>query len=289
MTLLLYLSCAIQAEESSPLAIGNLALPPSQQPRLLFCFGQNIVDRHDVIGYDNLFVRKFQKDHFLANDIGLLYAPSDRSSIIGSVLAPVDYKTGKKRSTGIGDTMITGEYAYLQKEYETSVTLATVVGSVTFPTGSAKKDPPTGFGSMSYFIGGTLFNLSIDWYIYSSLGNLFITKHNGSKFGDILSYQTGIGRNLKHMKDRILILFLEFNGFREKRDLEKNRVVPNSGSNTMFLGPSIFYATPRWTCAVGIQAPIYEKLCGNQPKSSWFFGFRFAWLFHHEPSGHIFK
>jgi hypothetical protein len=87
------------------------------------------------------------------------------------------------------------------------------------------------------------------------------------------------------MKNRILILFLEFDGYRFNRDEDRNKIVPNTGSNIIFLGPSLFYSTPRWSCELGMQAPIYEKDIGQQKKASWWFAFRFNWLFYHEHGG----
>lgn len=287
IVLLSFLSSSIYAVESSIPAIGNFALPPSLQPGLLFGFGQSIINQNNLVAFDNLSVRRFQKNHLLLNEVGLVYGLTDNCSIQPSIYLPVDFKMNKMKSTGVGDVLIQGEYALIQKEYKESVTLATIVGAISLPTGSSRKDPPTGFGSTAYFIGGTLYTISIDWYFFASVGNFFVTKHNHSKFGDIFYYQGGIGRNLKHMKDRILVLFLEFDGYKLNRDITCNRIVPNTGSNTIYLGPTLFYGAPKWSCGIGMQAPIFEKFCGKQPKSSWFFGFRFNWLLHHEPGDNI--
>lgn len=279
-----FFSCMARADQVQ-LPIGNFALPPSQWPGLLFGFGQSIIDANDVVFFDNLTIHHFKKGHILFNEIALLYAPTDYFAILPSIYAPVDHKTDScHKSTGVGDITVQGEYALIKKESFDYYASATVVADMTFPTGSAKINrPPTGLGSVSFFLGGTLYYVDFDWYMFTSIGNQFMTKHHGNKFGDILYYQAGIGYNLKHMKDKILVLLLEFDGYLLKHDILCNRVEPNTGSNTIFLGPTLFFSTPKWSMGIGMQAVAYQKLNGNQPKNNWFFGFRFNWLLHHDP------
>lgn len=272
-------TCCPQEVLSDSFEIGNFALPPSQQPTTLFSFGQNIVDKHDFLGFEDVLIHKLCKERMIINSPGFLYGINNKTSIF-IAFPTVFNKAGCLKSQGIGDIIIQGEHAYIKKEKPTNVTVATIVGSLYIPSGSAKKIIPTGYGSTSYFLGGTTFHITIDWYYFASIGNLFTTKHHGSRFGNFLRYEAGIGRNLHHFDDKILLLYLELDGIRYNRNILNGKIDHNSGNNTIYLGPSLFFSTRRYILQAGIQAPIFQKLYGPQPKSLYYVGLRFVWLFH---------
>jgi hypothetical protein len=281
------------AHSPEPLPIGNFALPMAQQPSPLFSFGQNIVDKNDFLGYEtpNLIRGKKDKSLFF-NQLYFLYGLSDNASIFALINAPVLAKENGLGSSGFGDTIIQGEYAFINKPTETSQTQATIVGSLYLPSGilEASKQganlPPhlpfTGLGSYSFFLGGTVNHMTSDWYMFTSMGGLITTEHSQTKLGNSLFYQAGLGRNLKHYNDAVLLLLFEFDGFYSKRDKLIGFKDFNSGGNIIYFGPSLYFSTKRLIFQAGAQVPVFQKLNGFQSKNSYYFSISIAWLFNHD-------
>ena len=282
----------LSGQIKKPLAIGNFALSEAFQPSPLFSFGQNTINKNDAIAYISPVYEYGKHRKSFYNNMYFLYGLTDSASIFGLIPAPVFNKEYSSSTSGIGDFIIQGEYAYINTATDTTQTQATIVGSIYLPAGilEASKQGPnfpvflsaTSFGVTSFFLGGTYSYMTSDWYAFTSLGGLLIPSHNKSKLGNILFYQAGIGRNLKHLKDQVLLLLFECDGIRTNQDKYLGMLDPNSGSNIIFLGPVLYYATKRTIFQIGIQAPVYQKLKGLQPKTSYLFSVSFAYLLNHD-------
>lgn len=289
---LVCLSIVAVAHEDDPLPIGNFALPISQQPGPLFSFGQNIIDTHDALGYINPIYFGGKNKKFFLNEIIALYGITDESSLFIQIPAPVINKENNLFSSGFGDIIVQGEYAYFDTRNETSITQATIVGSIYLPTGilEASKQGPdlpphapfTGLGSTAFFFGGTATYTSINWYMFSSLAGLITTTHKQTKLGNNVLYQAGLGRNITHLEDQILMWLFELNGIFSQKDRLLGIIDQNSGGNIIYFGPSIFYSTKRLIFQAGFQIPVYQKLNGIQPKISYQISISLAWLFNHD-------
>lgn len=292
-SLIVLFCCNLNAADNQPIPIGNFALPVALMPSPLFSFGQNTVNKNDMLGYINpIYLRGKRGKKNFYNLIYALYGISDNLSIFALIDVPAIFKDNKLTSSGFGDTIIQGEYAYINTSTATTQTQATIVGSIYLPSGvfEASKQGPnlpphapfTGFGSTSFFLGGTISYTTIDWYFFSSVGNFFMTQHDNTKLGNILLYQGGIGVNLHHFNDRILMLMAEMDGIYTKRDKLLGTIDLNSGFNTIFLGPVLYYATKRLIFQTGIQVPVFQKFNGIQAKNSYLFSVSLAWLFNHD-------
>lgn len=279
--------------ENEPLPIGNFALPMSQQPSPLFSFGQNIVDKNDMLGYINpTFLKGKKGKRLFVNELYVLYGLSDRASIFALVNVPAIAKENNLTSSGIGDTIFQAEYAYVNKATARSQTQATIVGSLYLPSGLFEPSqqginlPPhlpfVGFGSTSFFLGTTANHTTYDWYTFGSIGGFIITQHKDTKLGNIVLYQAGLGRNLRHYNDKILMLLFEMDGIYAKKDKLFGNIDPNSGFNIIYFGPVLYYATKRLIFQIGIQAPVFQRFNGIQAKNSYLFSISFAWLFNHD-------
>lgn len=276
---------------SEPMQIGNFALPISQQPSPLFSFGQNIVDRGDKIGYINpIFLSGHENKRFFYNELYFLYGITDRLSIFGLLPAPVISKQDDVRVSGFGDIILQLEYSVLDKRTATSMTQATIVGSIYLPTGIMQTDetdiisahaPFTGNGSFSFFIGGTLSHTTIDWYSFTSMGGLVTTRagHRG-KIGDSFFYQAGVGHNLGRYCDKIMMLLVELDGVRTTRDILCDAIDLNSGGNIVYVGPAFYYSNEDAIFQAGFQIPVIQNLKGVQAKNSFLVSVSFAHKFN---------
>lgn len=259
---------------------GNLALPTSQQPGPLFSFGQNIVDKGDAQAFIYIDQQKGHNKNFIDVIPSVVYGPSDNSSIFVVVPIAAKYKLDNACSSGIEDCFIQGEYAFYNDEHSTYINQATIVANITVPTGSAKKQPSTGFGATSFFVGATAMRLAVDWYFFVSPGAQITTKKCGTKFGDIFFYQGGFARNITYeIKKWIFSFLLELNGTYSKKNVMNNQINPNSGGNIITLGPSLWFSTQKLILQAGIAFPIYQQLNGLQNKERYFAAINIGWKF----------
>ena len=280
----------IIAHSDFPLSIGNFALPMALQPSPLFSFGQNIIEKDDRLFYINpiYYNGKNGRSSFV-NELYLLYGLSDHASIFILFNIPAINKDNNMSSSGFGDTAVQAEYAYLNKQTATSSLQLTAVGSIFLPSGMVNSMPQevdiaphypfTGNGSVSFFLGGTANYTTINWYLFASIGHLFTITRDETKIGSTTVYQAGIGHNLRHFDDKVLLLLFELGASTAKRDILMGTVDPNSGGNSVYFGPSVYFSSKQFILQTGIQVPIYQNLFGVQNKFSYVISTSVAYKF----------
>jgi hypothetical protein len=280
--------------EPKPLALGNFALPTALMPSPLFSVGQNIVDKGDVVGYLNpILLRGKNEKKFFYNEWYALLGITNQLSVFILFPVPVINEEAQLRTTGFGDIIVQGEYAFYTKSDYHCVNQATAIATIYLPSGIlepvksgfSQHAPFTGFGSTAFFLGGTWSRTTTDWYSFISGGTLITTSHTNNKVGNSLSYQAGIGKNLGYRTDKVLTAMLEYTGISFKRDTLMGHIDRDSGGTVMYLGPSLYLATQNTIFQMGFQIPFYQKLNGNQAKNSFLISVSFAWLMRHlDPS-----
>jgi hypothetical protein len=267
-------------KEEGPPKIGNFSLDSSQQIGPLVSFGQNIVDKNQLQLFLFSDYYKGSKKHFGDIFPFLLFGITDSFSIFLSTPVAVSYRENGSRSSGLEDIFVQAEYAFYDKETIRFADLATLVANISFPTGSTKKDPATGFGSPSFFLGGTFSRLYTDWYGFVSAGTTLTTSHKGTKFGNEFFYQGGFGRNILGITSKLIFSWMvEINGFYVQRSKRKGIADPDSGGNLVFVTPSLWFSTQKFIGQFGIGFPVAQHLFGNQKKNNYLLVGELAWLF----------
>jgi len=266
-------------QEIKPLEVGNFALPTSQQPGPLISFGQNIIDK----GQAQAFV---MADYFRNRDgyttilaPSLLYAFRDDLTIFAGVPIFPKNRQDENHSSGCGDAFIQFEYAYYNDQHTTYLDQATLVTNITIPTGSSKKNPSTGFGANSFFLGGTMSRLAIDWFYFIEAGGLWVGKSHGTQFGNEFLYQCGIGKNICYTKDWIFLWMIEMDGTYSWKDIIDNAIDPNSGGNVIYVTPSIWISSHHLILQLGAGYAVYQHLNGDQPRNDWLLAMNLGWTF----------
>lgn len=268
-----------KAAEKPP-EIGNLSLPASQQPSGLYGFGGNIIDKGEVQVYlfaDGYFGRKKIETDLLPY---VLFGITESFSVLFTFPYSPYNQDDKNKSCGLKDCFVQLEYAFYNKSTYSYVDQATLVGNITVPTGSSKKNPHTGFGSTSFFIGATYSRTTPDWLVFAAPGAMLTTSEHGTKFGDFFLYQLGFGKNMPSPPGWIYAWILEFDGQYTKKDRIKGVTDKNSGGNSIFVTPSIWISSREMLLQFGVSLPINQNLFGKQNKFDWGFNFNFAWSFY---------
>lgn len=268
-----------EEKKDEPPKIGNFSLPVSQQPAALFGFGGNIIDKGETQVF--LFSDEFDGcDKFLFEVIpSYLYGITDKFSIFFNLPYAPKIRDEKAISAGLEDAFIQFEYSFYDASTKTYTDQATFVTNVTFPTGSTHKDPPTGFGSESFFLGFTFYRTWVDWIAFTSHGVILPTFYHGQKFGDQYLYQFGIGKTICTPKGWIYAWMLELDGQYNKKNKGHN-IAPNSGGNVLYLTPSLWISSKDVLVQFGISIPLQQNLFGKQRKFDYAFDFNFGWSFY---------
>lgn len=263
-----------------PPKIGNFALPTSQQPAALFGFGENIIDKGQIQIY--FFADAFVgKKKFISDAIpSVLFGITDDLSIYFNFPFAPYLKDGNSHSSGLEDFFVQLEYAFYNKKTYTYVDQATIVTNVTVPTGSTKKDPNTGFGAPSIFIGATYNHMRVDWFVFTAPGAILTMSNHGTKIGDQFLYQLGFGRNIPSPRGWIYAWILEFDGQYFRKNRIHGKIDPDSGGNFIFVTPSLWISSRNMLLQFGVGAPILQNLFGKQHRIDYELNLNFAWTFY---------
>ncbi|PKN03184.1 hypothetical protein CVU75_03580 [Candidatus Dependentiae bacterium HGW-Dependentiae-1] len=124
--------------------------------------------------------------------------------------------------------------------------------------------------------------MSLDWYVFSALGTLLTTQHrHGTCFGKSFLYEGGLACNVAYREKKWLLdLMVEFNGLFSGQSKIFGVVDKNSGGNSIFVGPSFYFATPRFWLQGGIAFPVAQHLFGTQGKAQYGILFDASWKFN---------
>lgn len=255
-------------EKIEPLPIGNFSLPVVTQIAPLLSFGQLLIGKKAFLCQLNgIYARGDDRstDLIIPN---MIYGIRDDLSL--AFFAPYTPKTriGSTHSSGIDDVFLQGEYGFYNRSRLDYTLQASLVANVQFPTGSSSKNPPTGAGAFSYFLGTTYAYLSANWYAFISPGVNLPTSHRGTKFGNSYLYQWGFARYIKPLSPCgwICDLMVEFDGIYSEKNRIQGVTDPNSGGNILFVTPSLWLSSKRWVFQWGVGFPLVQNLKGEQLK-----------------------
>ncbi|HHF7374672.1 hypothetical protein [Legionella bozemanae] len=281
-----------------PPAIGNFALATSQQPGPFFSFGQNIIDKNQFIVSFNPSYLYSQTQRILDGTPSILYGITDSASILLTLPYAFSYKNGNQSLSGIGDLALDLEYAFYSHENSKYSDQATIIFSPTFPvsnlneiskklnpssrvSGFSKKNVPSSFDTMTYFIGATYSRMLVDWYGFIAPGVLFASKKDAIQQGAQYYYNFGIGRNIKSAEKKyILFGLLEINGQYSVKTQLDSHSAPNTGGNIIYATPSLSFSTPKIMIQIGLSLPVSQYWYGNQSNISYYTSGIITWTIH---------
>jgi hypothetical protein len=278
--LFLVIKTTYSATIAQPPDIGNFSLPSSQQPHPLFSFGQNIVNKGLAQFFLTPSYLHVVQEQYLTYAAQFVYGLSDSSAVLLKIPFAANYRDESNHSSGISDISFLVEHAFFNSSNLHYTEQATIVAEITAPTGSYHKEPPTGYGSPSYFIGGTYNQMFIDWYWFVSPGLTWISPKENIHLGTQYLYQFGIGRNIKSEKNQyILFGLVEFDGEFVERDKIMGHYDPDSGGNIVLVTPSISFATEKLIIQLGVSLPLIQQLNGDQNKINYDMVMQLTWTF----------
>ncbi len=266
----------LYGQNEEPPQVGNFSLPTSQQPSILLSFGQLMIGKgvtqlycfdQAIFGTDN---------HSNTIDPGIIMGIRDDLTIYFYLPISTGNYEGSLHSAGVMDLAAMVEYAFYNTSNSKFYDQATVLTGIFFPTGSATKNPPTGNGSPSYFLGTTFGRYAPYWDLFFSPGFLFTSYKSGIKYGNTLFYNVGGERYMKSPPGWIFALLLEFDGYYYWKDSMNGTRQPNSGGNIVWMMPSFWASSLRTIWQFGIGYPVIQHWKGDQPNDYLSIAFNFT-------------
>jgi hypothetical protein len=267
-----------KAETEEPPKIGNFSLPGSQQPGPLISFGEHVIDKKQSQLYFYADLYSDNKKHMVDLVPGILYGITDNISAFLNIPIAASFRQNDQHSAGLEDIYLELEYAFYNKKTTSFQDQATLVGNIDFPTGSANKQPPTGFGAMSFFLGGTFNRTYVDWLFFTSHGVLLTTTSDNTKFGNQFLYELGFGRNIDSVASKwIFDWIVEVDGQYSSKNKIHGVTDPNSGGNFVYVTPSLWISTQKFVFQLGIGWPITQHLNGIQNREKYLVAFNLGY------------
>ncbi len=268
ITIVLFLTPTLSLADSPPNA-GNFILRSSQQPGSLVGFGGNIIDKNET--QINMLFDDYMGvgEHFIDFVPATSYGISDTTTITITIPYAVSYKSQQQHSNGFEDAYVQLEHAYYFNSTSRYTDQATFLGNLFIPTGSTQKNPRTGNGAVSFFLGGTFTRMYVDWFYFGGLGAVLPTTNRGSRNGNTYLYQFGFGRNIKDVNGWILAWVTEFDGTQTQHNRINNVQDPNSGGNVIYVTPSFWSSNNAFIFQIGAGYAVAQHWNGQQPRDTW--------------------
>jgi len=258
-------------ERGEPLRIGQFALPESQQAVPLVSFGQNILDKGDLLGIVDVAWLKGTQKSFSELIPSFIYGITNEISVLVELPFALKFQSEQAVSRGVKDLLLQVEGVVFAPEKASTIDEITLVANIEFPTGTLTEEPLTGMGTLNFFFGFTASYTGPEWYYFISSGMTLTTTRKKTKFGNEFLYQCGISKNISYRANKWLFNWMiELNGAYAQRDKISGLIDCNTGGNVLLLGPSLWFSTQRFLMQGGISGVVFEHLFGTQHKNKYF-------------------
>ena len=258
---------------------GNFSLITSQQPAPLIGFGDNILSKGQVEVW--VYGDNYLGKHAEYIDIvpSVLYGITNDLSLLLSVPVAAKYQENAHSSSGFEDLSFQMEYAIYNLQYPCSNAQWTVVAAASVPTGSIHKNPPTGFGNMTYFLGTTYNHTWKEWFLFTEYGVQIPLPQHGTKVGNQYLYQLGFGKTVFQRGGWIFSWMTEIDGSFFERNKVKGHTNPDSGGNVIYVTPSLWASSNQWIFQLGVGYAVQQRFFGHQNPDRYLFAFTVERLF----------
>jgi hypothetical protein len=258
---------------NDPFHSGNYALSTSQQPGPLVGFGQTQLY---LLADDYIGIRK----HAIDVAPGLIYGFTDNLAVFFTVPYAASYQQDGHHAAGLEDALVQLEYAFYNHQGQNFMDQATLVTSFSWQTGNVTRNPPTGYGSPTLFLGATFNRMYPDWFAYTAHGIGLTTTKDATQIGNYALYQFGLGRNLFSIDSKwIVALQAELDGDYEKRNVIQGVTDPDSGGNVVYLTPSLFVSSKNLIMQLGAGMAVSQNLYGDQTRNTYLLISNIGWTF----------
>jgi len=174
-------------------------------------------------------------------------------------------------SSGLGDMELRAKYRFYKKDMLGAQHKVSGVFGVKAPTGNDDRRPALGTGTTDVLVGGSYGYESRTWYHFLTVRYRYRTESSGSRSpGDRLFIDGAIGYRpwRREYLEWDLVGLIETNLEVDFKDEFQGSALPDTGGNTLWLGPTGLLSYRNLMFKGGLQFPIYENPNGDQGDST---------------------
>lgn len=172
----------------------------------------------------------------------------------------------QKSSSGLGDISLRSKYRFWRRDRLGLQQSAAVVLGIKLPTGDDMAELPLGSGSTDWLVGLTAAHEGRRLYLFGDLRYRLNTEAHNREEGDLFFYDAAVGFRpvLTDYYQPDLVLLLEMNGEVAEKDRSAGTDDPDSGGETVWLGPNFLLSYRNLMLKGGVRFPIVQDLKGTQ-------------------------
>ncbi len=198
----------------------------------------------------------------------ILYGLTKNVTVTLSVPQILDSRIGGVSESGLGDISLRGKYNFFKKDSLGASHKMTGILGVKLSTGNENNVPALGSGTTDILTGFSYGYESRTWYHFLTLRYLARTKDQSRKPGDRFFYTLAFGYRpwQREYLEWDFVGLLEMDGEFDYRNEFQGQSLPNSGGNTIWLGPTGLFSYRNIMIKGGVQFPVFQDFRGNQPK-----------------------
>jgi len=199
----------------------------------------------------------------------ILYGLKEYLSLTLRVPQIIDRDSGSDNSSGLGDMELRAKYRFYKKDMLGSQQKITGIFGVKAPTGDRDSTPALGTGTTDFLFGASYGYESRTWYHFLTARYRYRTKSGSRNPGDRLFIDAALGYRpwRREYFEWDFVTLLETNLEIEFKNAFRNSILPNTGGNRFWLGPTGLLSYRNIMLKGGAQFPVYEDQNGDQPDS----------------------
>lgn len=166
------------------------------------------------------------------------------------------------RKTGLGDLYAQVNYLLydeLAEDHPYRYRIITT-GGIYFPTSTVAERTFFTYNVPRFFFGITQDAMTRDWFLYTDLGTIIMTKKHQTKFGDFFLYNTGAGRIVCFDDKTYFTLFLELSNYYWRPTRFMGIQDLSTGGNILLLGPTVRFEHKSLLLQAGVQFQVSKML-----------------------------
>lgn len=233
-----------------------------------FNIGQQIiVEQRRLTLQQQLFYFQFERGSLTLSRMRGAYGFTDSIGFELSVPYILSFNRFGNRSAGFGDIRILTQWNY----FRTQDNLATFITGLEAPTGSINKQPPTGFGSVTYIAEFGFIHSSQDWYADYFIRGFKRRSKNNIDPGSEVRFRTSLGPKI-HFGQKVksdLFALVQLRSIYENKTKINDIKDSNTGGFVALLGPLFSYRRSNGLVEGTLEFPISERLNDRQDPLQW--------------------
>jgi len=252
------------------LILAALLCSPARAHEPLFSLGPETIYEGGIGIEAELEFEDAKGERLTVINYEILYGLRENLSLTLKVPHILARTEGGRTERGLGDIEFRAKYRFFKKDTLGAQNKVSGIFGIKVPTGDEDALPPLGTGTVDLLFGATYGYESRTWYGFATTRYRLRTQNDGRDLGDRLFLDAAAGYRpwRREYFEWDLVVLAEVNAEFEFKDELRGVRLPDTGGNTVWVGPTALLSYRNVMFKGGIQFPLYEDLNGKQGSSN---------------------